>query len=149
MDGPFDRNNVAVALVQSEEFWQKTAFPGRGGWGGLAFGTAGVVIAHGDQGTFRSTDEGGTWTKILAISDTSYVVNLAVHPAGSIFAGTFKGGSAQGRFLRSTNDGTTWIATSLPEHGYYAIAVARNGVRYAGSGSGGSFASTNFGFPWT
>jgi len=135
------------AHVHSQEFWQKTTFPGRGGRG-LAVGTTGVVIAHGDSGTFRSTNEGVSWTLILANTDTSYVQTLAIHPAGSIFAGTFQGGLATGRFLRSTNDGATWIATTLPHHGYYAIAIDKNGVTYAGSEYGGIFASTNEGLDW-
>jgi len=77
--------------------------------------------------TFRSTDEGDTWTLI----DTTGNVIDAIYgaPNGYMFAG-------KGEVYRSINDGLTWskFGTGLPTNNTMQIEalVERNGVLFAG-----------------
>jgi photosystem II stability/assembly factor-like uncharacterized protein len=77
--------------------------------------------------TFRSTDEGDTWTLI----DTTGNVIDAIYgaPNGYMFAG-------KGEVYRSINDGLTWskFGTGLPTNNTMQIEalVERNGILYAG-----------------
>jgi len=77
--------------------------------------------------TFRSTDEGDTWTLV----DTTGTNIDAIYgaPNGYMFAG-------KGEVYRSINDGLTWskFGTGLPTNNTMQIEalVERNGILYAG-----------------
>jgi photosystem II stability/assembly factor-like uncharacterized protein len=57
-------------------------------------------------GTFRSADNGETWTPVNNGLTATDVRALATNAAGDLFAGTFGG------VFRSTDDGDTWTAVN-------------------------------------
>jgi ligand-binding sensor domain-containing protein len=68
-----------------------------------------------DHGVFRSTDEGGTWTPIMAGMSSPGV--LAIAPNGRLFAQTNDG------VLRSSDHGNTWRLLTLKAFGLHTLAI--------------------------
>jgi len=96
-----------------------------------------------ERGVFRSRDGGETWAKVLFISDTTGVVDLAMDPADPsvLWAAAWTGrrepwaivsGSAESGLYRSADGGDTWekVTNGLP-----ADVVGRIGVAVAPSDS--------------
>ncbi|WP_419166846.1 WD40/YVTN/BNR-like repeat-containing protein [Candidatus Palauibacter sp.] len=93
-----------------------------------------------ERGVFRTTDGGETWDHVLAISDSTGVVDLAMNPGNPriIFAAAWRGerkpwtaisGSEESGIFRSTDGGDTWdrLEGGLPTGlvGKAAITVSR------------------------
>ena len=93
-----------------------------------------------ERGVFRTTDGGTTWEHVLAISDSTGVVDLAMNPANPriIFAAAWRGerkpwtaisGSEESGVFRSTDGGDSWtrLKGGLPEGlvGKAAVTVSR------------------------
>jgi photosystem II stability/assembly factor-like uncharacterized protein len=80
----------------------------------------GHPFGHNEQrGVFRTTDGGDTWEKVLYISDSTGVVDLALNPKNprEIYAGlwtaerkpwTMISGSKEGGIYKSTDGGDNW-----------------------------------------
>ena len=93
-----------------------------------------------ERGVFRTSDGGETWDHVLAISDSTGAVDLAINPANPriIFAAAWRGerkpwtatsGSEEGGIFRSTDGGDTWnrLEGGLPTGlvGKAAVTVSR------------------------
>ncbi len=80
----------------------------------------------GQNGLYRSTDTGATWTKVSSAAiDALYSgatsnVEFGVGPASSVFVIIVNNGAAAGVF-RSGNGGTTWTAMDLPGTSSFGI----------------------------
>ena len=93
-----------------------------------------------ERGVFRTMDGGETWDHVLAISDSTGVVDLAMNPSNPriIFAAAWRGerkpwtaisGSEESGIFRSTDGGDTWdrLEGGLPTGlvGKAAVTVSR------------------------
>ncbi|MCX6163489.1 MAG: T9SS type A sorting domain-containing protein [Ignavibacteriae bacterium] len=99
-----------------------------------------TVYAGGyDDGVFRSTNNGSTWTQT---SLTGQCINALSISGSNIYAGTINNG-----VYISTNVGVNWTKTSLGNHNIWSLASSGSKI-YAGSSSG-MYYSTNNGSNWT
>ena len=93
-----------------------------------------------ERGVFRTTDGGDTWDHVLAISDSTGAVDLAINPVNPriVFATAWRGerkpwtaisGSEESGVFRSTDGGDTWtrLEGGLPTGlvGKAAVTVSR------------------------
>ncbi|MCG8469401.1 MAG: glycosyl hydrolase, partial [Gemmatimonadetes bacterium] len=123
-----------------------------------------------DRGVFRTQDGGESWEKVLFISDTTGVVDLAMNPENPriIFAAAWRGerkpwtaisGSEEGGVFRSKDGGDTWdkLEGGLPTGlvGKAAVTVSRANpdrawvLIEAPEDRGGLFRSDDGGDSWT
>src|SRR5688572_16722267 len=124
-----------------------------------------------DRGVYRTTDAGSSWQRVLASTDSTGAVDLAIHPTNPniVYAALWErsraahfldyGGPTSGIF-RSTNGGDTWneLTTGLPsgDRGRIGITLCESAPAtlyaiYAESNPGafeGVFKSTNGGDSW-
>ncbi|MHA2033179.1 MAG: WD40/YVTN/BNR-like repeat-containing protein, partial [Candidatus Kariarchaeaceae archaeon] len=111
----------------------------------------------GNEGVWRSTDAGNTWTKTLNVIDAFDVI---VHPtnANLVYAAT-GGGSTTSGFYVSNNSGATWTqsSTGLPASSsilrmQISLANSSPSIIYAliynGSGTPVAYKTTNSGTSW-
>jgi photosystem II stability/assembly factor-like uncharacterized protein len=97
-----------------------------------------------ERGVFRSRDAGRTWEKVLFISDSTGVVDLAMDPSDprTLYAAAWTGrrepwaivsGSAESGLYRTRDGGDTWVkvANGLPEDvvGRVGVAIAPSNPR--------------------
>ena len=116
---------------------------------------AGMIYAGGSRGLFLSANQGGTWTKALALRKAFSGVNaIALDPVrvSVLYVGT----STRG-VMKSVDAGQTWSTPRLDgrRRGVSALAIARTrpqtiyaGVYEVGPGSARMFASTDGGATW-
>lgn len=114
---------------------------------------AGMIYAGGSRGLFLSADQGGTWTKSLALRKAFSGVNaiaLDAVRANVLYVGT----STRG-VMKSVDGGQTWSTPRIDGRGrgISALAIARTRPQtiYAGvydPGRAGIFASTDGGATW-
>jgi photosystem II stability/assembly factor-like uncharacterized protein len=107
----------------------------------LAVTRPGVIFAGGRDSSeavvFRSTDNGGLWTKIVLSATLAgqslAVVSLGVHPGNLVFAGL---GSIylepDGCLYRSTDEGINWIESGLNRFQVHCLAIDSVGNIFAG-----------------
>lgn len=63
-----------------------------------------------NEGVWRSTDAGSTWTRVINVDDA---FDVAFHPSNSSFAYAASGNqSASGGFYKSTDGGATWTQSN-------------------------------------
>ncbi|MBN1465574.1 T9SS type A sorting domain-containing protein [candidate division KSB1 bacterium] len=109
----------------------------------------GKIYAGADKGClYASTDDGQTWTKVLAAAGTTIFESLAMNSRDMVFAGTYNAYGSEGVY-RSTDDGTTWTksATGLVGATAWTLKVTAGDLIYAGS-SKGVHKSTDDGATW-
>jgi photosystem II stability/assembly factor-like uncharacterized protein len=104
------------------------------------FAGQGVLLANAQLNTYRSADQGATWTNLLG-NGPDDVVTAFVEWNGAIYAGTDGSG-----IFRSTDAGLTFTAVASPNPIVHALHVF-NGALYAGTVSG--LHSTTNGTTWT
>lgn len=90
------------------------------------------------SGIYKSTNNGTNWIKV----STEFATTLASN-SDKIFAG-FIGG-----FKVSTNDGASWIASTLPNPSVQVNNVTANGNIVLATQTPGYYVSTNGGTNWT
>jgi len=127
--------------------WQQTGGPGGGTI--YAFASKGTLLFAGlDDGVYRSTNSGETWTKagLKDISISSLFVNVNM-----VFAGT-----PNGKVFRSTDDGVNWteLVANFPPVTVTSFAVSGSFIFVAfddehGQGRGGVYRSTDNGESWS
>lgn len=104
--------------------------------GNILCGTMGGKI-------FRSVDGGMTWTRINTYMYAGFIWSLKVSSTGTIFAGTEQG------LYKSTDNGTTWILTSLVGKDVRSITIDATGKLYAATWGFGIYKSIDNGLTWT
>ena len=89
-------------------------------------------IADQNQGFFRSTDQGATWTQINSGLPTTLGWTINVNPAnGDLIASTYTGGALNANpveFFRSTDEGNSW---RLIPSGHLSSVTALTGCVFA------------------
>jgi hypothetical protein len=98
----------------------------------LSVHRAGTIFAGADNGIFRTTNYGSSWSQ-----DTlGNVRSIAINSSGHIFVGT----SGNGVF-RSTDEGDTWLPvnTGLSNLNVQCLAVTVEGYVFAGTAGAGVF----------
>jgi len=90
----------------------------------------------------RSTDGGTSFTRINPDMQVGYVWSIKVNAQGDIYVATERG------VFKSTNNGASFTATSLPTMDVRALTIDANGVVYAGIWGGGVHKSTDGGANW-
>ncbi len=103
------------------------------------------VIASGEDGTFRSTNGGATWSNISASLPAFHSIYSLVTTGSTFFAGLFQGG-----LYKSTDAGATWTAagSGLPPTGTVE-AIAASGNTLVASVGGIVYRSVNGGGSWS
>ncbi|HYM01122.1 MAG TPA: hypothetical protein VEZ90_19340, partial [Blastocatellia bacterium] len=103
------------------------------------------------QGVFKSTDAGASWTQINSGLTNQSVSVLVADPkiSGTVYAGTLFGGEV----FKTTDGGVFWQQTNLqppPNSTIYCMAIdpANSANIYVGSDSGRVFNSTDGGLTW-
>ncbi len=112
-----------------------------------------VIFAGTDYGLYRSTDYGTSW---IHTGFFNHVYSFAISMNNSDKSGQiiFAGTNNNGVFL-STNNGLTWIPTSLNNKSVYSLAISGNNsdksgqIIFAGTDNNGVYFSTNNGQNWT
>ena len=114
--------------------------------------TSGIVFAVANDGAFRSTDGGVSWTPLLA----DLPGNLSVDAIGSFGTNTYLAGYSTGStpaIYHSTDDGDSWIqkgAAGIPANSHVVNAFAWSGGELLAGFSGiGVVRSSNDGEDWT
>ena len=125
----------------AQDYWTQLNGPFGGSVVDLVVHSSGAAIAAtSNNGLWRSTDQGGTWTKIAAGSDI-FFTDLDIDPSGNIYA------SASIRIYKSTDGGATFanlnstgITTSIRR-----IKAASSTKIYLALSNSNIFKSTNSG----
>ncbi|MGH7597541.1 MAG: YCF48-related protein, partial [bacterium] len=135
--------SAGVASAQTE-FWQQTNGPYGGFIRALAGDSTGQMFAGtADDGLFRSSDGGATWSTTSV--NAAIVYTLALNTEQHIFAGT-----NGGHVYRSTDKGNTWqqFNVGLYAASVRAIAINRDGHVFVAVAGEGIFRSTDNGARW-
>jgi photosystem II stability/assembly factor-like uncharacterized protein len=127
-------------------------------------------VPGGDRGLYKTTDGGGSWTRVLHVSDDTGITDVAQHPGNPdvIYAAAYQrrravgqtiGGGPDAGIFKSSDGGDTWtrLTEGLPTvdmgrialgvdprapDRVYALVVARGDA-------GGFFRSDDAGATWT
>jgi len=123
-----------------------------------------------ERGVFRTTDGGETWERVLAISDTTGVVDLAMHPTNPriLFAAAWRAerkpwtmisGAEEGGIYRTKDSGESWekLGGGLPQGlvGKASVTVSPAdpdrvwALLEAPDGKGGLYRSDDGGGSWS
>ncbi len=109
-------------------------------------------------GIYRSTNGGGTWTKITNTDMQTRGADLEIAANGDIYACMGIGGTVTGKIMKSTNDGVSWTnvtptGSTTQRRIELATAPSNSQVLYAVAANGGTVAwfkkSTNGGTSWS
>ncbi|MAN59400.1 MAG: hypothetical protein CMC08_06150 [Flavobacteriaceae bacterium] len=125
-----------------------------------------------NRGVYKSTDNGATWEQKLFVSDSTGIIDMAIHPTNGniLYAASWErirrpnrrqyGGETSGLY-RSTDGGDTWaeLTNGLPtlpsEKGRISIAISKSNpqvlvARYANATGGiqGVYRSADGGDSW-
>jgi uncharacterized repeat protein (TIGR02543 family) len=111
-----------------------------------------VYAGTWDQGVFRSTNSGTSWTAVNSGLTDPYIYALAVDSKTTpptLYAGTDETG-----VFRSTNSGTSWTAVNSGLASLYVWSLAIDpkttpSTLYAGTNGNGVYRSTDSGASWT
>jgi ligand-binding sensor domain-containing protein len=91
------------------------------------------------DGVFLSTNNGTNWTAVCTGLTNTHVVALVVSPNGAggtnLFAGTSNDAGSLSDVFLSTNNGTSWTATGLPNNPVNTFAVS-GAYLFAGTSRG-------------
>jgi photosystem II stability/assembly factor-like uncharacterized protein len=89
-----------------------------------------------NEGIYRSTNNGQTWTKVKPHTNVTDILSIALHPSGYIIVGqNGSNNNAKGLFV-STNNGDSYVkmSTGLAVGAVRTVTVAPNGYVFAAVG---------------
>ena len=114
--------------------------------GYIYFSPAGNSISQSNTGLWRSTNQGQSWTRVLALNASECIWGIDQDNNGALFAGVYTTGSlnSNARIFRSVNNGSTWDSVyydSQARHIHCIRVDKSNNYVYATVGD-------NFG-PWS
>jgi subtilisin family serine protease/photosystem II stability/assembly factor-like uncharacterized protein/uncharacterized protein YegL len=128
--------------------WARSGLAGHGVYSLAVHPTnCAVRYAGAENGVYKSTDTGGTWTATSLSGPL--VTSVAVDPTApqTVYATTW----GQGVY-KSTNGGASWSQVNSGlggDHWMYALAIAPDGSVYVGTYDGGVYKSTSGGASWS
>ena len=134
---------LGIQIILAQDFWQQTNGPGSPVYTVATNSNGHIFVATYNQGLFRSTNNGVSWTRINSGLTSIYVWVIAVDSSGHLLAGSQDAG-----LFRSTNNGDNWTATSLANLPISSIAVNDSGYIFVGTGYG-VFRSKDGGDSWS
>ncbi len=115
----------------------------------IDFGTNGHwFAADRNQGFFRSTDRGATWSSISSGIATQFGWTINAAPNGNLIAGIYSSGGPNLHpvlFYRSSNEGSSWTVIQSSVSGILDASPAWTGCAFTASGTavcGGYWASS-------
>lgn len=117
----------------------------------LALTYGGILFAATPVGTYRSSDNGQSWSRVLS-EETS---GLFVTEQNELYAGIWDPGTTGDPFhiVRSTDKGATWPELGWNRYNYYLEAgclfADSSGNIFVGTFGGGVIRSTNDGSNWS
>jgi len=105
------------------------------------------ISKAGGEGVHRSSDAGGTWTKVLTHTDTPDAIAFNPVTPTTVYVGVYSAG-----VYKTTDSGQTWISSTTGMTNTDVQALAVNPVTpttlYAGTFHGGAYKSTDGGSTW-
>jgi len=110
----------------------------------LAFALLALCVLLPNPGPAAAQD--ALWQQVFTSLPFDRVLALAVHPSGTLIAG-----SVVTESLRSEDHGLSWTAVSLDtmRNNVFSLGVSPDGTLYAGSNPNGLYRSTDVGLTWT
>jgi photosystem II stability/assembly factor-like uncharacterized protein len=135
---------VASASAQAP-YWQHTNGPFGGNVTKIAEDSTGALYAMADNGIYRSTDNGASWTPVTEIQLGSTFVAFAIARNGHYFASTANDG-----VYRSTDMGVTWahMSDGLPQSFAWSIDANPLADEVLVATGPGVYRSTDDGVSW-
>jgi ligand-binding sensor domain-containing protein len=125
--------------------WEQTPFFQYGqAVRGVVANSKGMVFVAGDDGVFRSTDNGSTWLEADSGFGNNSVATIAVNLLDHLFVA--KSGIG---IYRSTNDGRSWVLfdSGLP-HDFINAIIPLDSTRIVAATAVGVFKSIDNGVTW-
>ena len=113
---------------------------------------AGRIYASANSFVYVSTDGGSSWSATGGSLPGSWLSSLAKNSSGDIFVGMVNK-SDTAYVCRSTDNGQTWMQTTMTSYPVMALVITGGDTILAGCAAffsgGGVFRSTNNGATWT
>ena len=137
--------HISNSVFSQNAFWQATNGPNDGAVTALAINSKGHIFAMSNY-LYRSTDNGGTWTKLTgAPSGGFYTVATATND--------YLIGGSYGAIHMSADNGDTWQKRKDVYHGYdlyivTSFASTPDSFVYAGTWGDGLSESYDLGYSW-
>jgi photosystem II stability/assembly factor-like uncharacterized protein len=137
--------HISNSVFSQNAFWQATNGPNDGAVTALAINSKGHIFAMSNY-LYRSTDNGGTWTKLTgAPSGGFYTVATATND--------YLIGGSYGAIHMSADNGDTWQKRKDVYHGYdlyivTSFASTPDSFVYAGTWGDGLRESYDLGYSW-
>ena len=137
-----------VPNMHAQNFWQHTPFQGQGGSICIDQNDR-IFVGDGNQGVYRSTDNGENWMQVNNGLTRTNIGSMATGPNGNVFAG-----SDLGALYRSTDGGESWRWVSDTTAGYVeSVAIDSMGTIFYGTlayfgSTANLFRSTDNGVTW-
>ena len=140
-------STIVFLATAANAQWVLTNGPVGGAIRSFAASGTNLFAATESGGVSVTTNNGSTWTPVIAGLTNTNARCLVFHPqfGGAVFAGTSGGG-----VFKSTNQGANWSASNsgLTNLSVLSLAVYSNGQMFAGTGDG-VFRAPNSGAIWT
>jgi photosystem II stability/assembly factor-like uncharacterized protein len=103
------------------------------------------ILMGGDDGLFRSDDEGDSWTRITS-KEMTHTVEALTTFGRTLYASTYGGG-----VFRSEDSGDSWttVNNGLTDWTVSALLAVGEDIVFVGTTDGGIFRTTDGGDSWT
>ena len=117
--------------------------------GYIYYSPVGNSISQSNTGLWRSTNQGQTWTRVLALSTSECIWGIDEDSKGNLFAGAYTIGdlNSDARIYKSTNNGASWASVyydSTARHIHCVRVDKSNNYVYASVGDDFSIWGINY-----